>query len=57
MFQWFLDDADYWFSYSDTSSAGRHRPECECFMAGIGDVAGGANATRAGEGEDPRTWG
>jgi hypothetical protein len=57
MFQRFLDAADYWFGYSDTSSAGSHGPECECFMGGIGNVASGANATRAGEGEDPRTRG
>jgi hypothetical protein len=57
MFQRFLDTADYWFGYSDTSSAGSHGPECECFMCGIGDVVDGANATGAGEGEDPRTRG
>jgi hypothetical protein len=57
MFQRFLDVADYWFGYSDTSSAGSHGPECECFMGGIGDVVSGANATRAGEGEDPWTRG
>jgi hypothetical protein len=38
MFQWFLDAADYWFDYFDTSSAGSHGPECECFMGDIGDV-------------------
>jgi hypothetical protein len=57
MFQRFLDAADYWFGYSDTSSAGSHGPEYECFMGSIGDVVGGANATRAGEEEDPRTRG
>jgi hypothetical protein len=57
MFHWFLDAADYWFCYSDTSSAESHRPECKCFMGDISDVAGGTNATRASEGEDPRTRG
>jgi hypothetical protein len=57
MFQRFLDGADYWFGYSNTSNARRRGPECECFMGGIGDVISGANATRVGEGEDPRTRG
>jgi hypothetical protein len=57
MFQRFLDAVDYWFGYSDTSSVGSHGPECECCMGDISNVAGGANATRPGEGEDPRTRG
>jgi hypothetical protein len=57
MFQRFLDAADYWFGYSDTSSAGSYGPKCEYFMDGIGDVVGRANATGAGEGEYPRTRG
>jgi hypothetical protein len=32
MFQWFLDAADYWFSYSDNSSAGSYDPARECFV-------------------------
>jgi hypothetical protein len=29
MFQRFLDTTDYWFSYSDDSSAGSYDPACE----------------------------
>jgi hypothetical protein len=32
MFQRFLDAADYWFGYSDDSSAGSYDPACECFV-------------------------
>jgi hypothetical protein len=57
MFQRFLDAADYWFGYSDTSSARSYDPAHEYFMVGIGDVVDGTNATGAGDGEDPRTRG
>jgi hypothetical protein len=57
MFQRFLDAADYWFGYSDTSSAGSYDPARECFMVGIGDVVNRTDATGAGDGEDPRTRG
>jgi hypothetical protein len=32
MFQRFLDAADYWFGYSDNSSAGSYDPARECFV-------------------------
>jgi hypothetical protein len=32
MFQRFLDAADYWFGYSDDSSAGSYDPARECFV-------------------------
>jgi hypothetical protein len=51
MFQWFLDAADYWFNYSDTSSAGSYDPARECFMVAIGDVVDDTSGVGAGEGE------
>jgi hypothetical protein len=54
MFQRFLNAADYWFGYSDTSSAGSYDPARECFMVAIGDVVDGTSATEAGEGENPQ---
>jgi hypothetical protein len=55
MFQWFLDAADYWFSYSDTSSTGSYDLVRECFNVAIGDVVDGTSAAGAGEGEPPGT--
>jgi hypothetical protein len=57
MFQRFLDATDYWFGYSDTSSAGSYDPACECFMVAIGDVVDDTNAARVGDGENPRDLG
>jgi hypothetical protein len=57
MSQRFLDAADYWFGYSDTSSTEGYDPACECFMVGTGDLVDGKNAMGAGDGEDPRTRG
>jgi hypothetical protein len=65
MFQRFLDAADYWFSYSDDSSAGSYDLVRECFVVVVDDQADGANAAGAGDGEAPgtrepthrRTWG
>jgi hypothetical protein len=54
MFQRFVDAADYWFGYFDTSSVGSYDPARECFMVTIGDVVGGTSMARAGEGENPR---
>jgi hypothetical protein len=54
MFQRFLDAADYWFGYSDDSSAGSYDPARECFVVVVDDQAGGANAAGAGDGEVPR---
>jgi hypothetical protein len=53
MFQWFLDAADYWFGYSDDSSAGSYDPAQECFVVLANDQAGAANAVEAGDGEIP----
>jgi hypothetical protein len=39
MFQRFLDAADYWFIYSDDSSAGSYDPARECFVVVIDDQA------------------
>jgi hypothetical protein len=55
MFQRFLDVADYWFGYSDTSSAGSYDPAQERFMVSIGDVVDGTSAAGAGKREYPRT--
>jgi hypothetical protein len=54
MFQRFVDVADYWFGYFDTSSVGSYDPARECFTVAIGDVVGGTSAAGAGEGENPR---
>jgi hypothetical protein len=55
MFQRFLDAADYWFGYSDTSSAGSYDPARECFKVAIGDMVDGTSDAGAGEGETPET--
>jgi hypothetical protein len=57
MFQRFLDAADYWFGYSDTSDIESYDPAHERFVVGIGDVVDGTNAMGVGDGEDPRTRG
>jgi hypothetical protein len=53
MFQWFLDAADYWFGYSDNSSAGSYDPARECFVVIANDQANAANETEASDGEVP----
>jgi hypothetical protein len=53
MFQRFLDDANYWFSCSDDSSAGRYDSAHECFMVAIGDLVDDTNVAGVGDGEDP----
>jgi hypothetical protein len=53
MFQRFLDAADYWFRYSDNSSAGSYNPVRECFIVIANDQANAAKATEAGDGEVP----
>jgi hypothetical protein len=50
MFQRFLDGADYWFGYSDNSSAGSYDPAWECFVVLANDQANAVNATEAGDG-------
>jgi hypothetical protein len=53
MFQRFLDAADYWFGYSDNSSAESYDPARECFVVVTNDQANTVNATGAGDGEVP----
>jgi hypothetical protein len=53
MFQRFLDAADYWFSYSDNSSAGSYGPARECFVVLANDQANATNAAEASDGEVP----
>jgi hypothetical protein len=53
MFRWFLDATDYWFGYSDNSSAGSYDPTRECFVVLANDQANAANAAEAGDGEVP----
>jgi hypothetical protein len=50
MLRWFLDVADYWFGYSDDSSAGSYDPARECFVVVTDGQANSANAG-AGDGE------
>jgi hypothetical protein len=57
MFRRFLDVADYWFGYSDTSSTEGYDLSHDRFSVSVGDVVGGANAMEAGDREDPRTRG
>jgi hypothetical protein len=53
MFQRFLDAADYWFSYSDNSSAGSYDPARECFVVTANDQANTVNVAEDGDGEVP----
>jgi hypothetical protein len=53
MFRRFLDATDYWFGYSDNSSAGSYNPARECFVVLANDQANVANAAEAGDGEVP----
>jgi hypothetical protein len=53
MFRRFLDATDYWFGYSDNSSAGSYDPARECFIVLANDQANAANATEAGDREVP----
>jgi hypothetical protein len=53
MFRRFLDATDYWFGYSNNSSAGSYDPARECFVVLTNDQANAANATEAGDGEVP----
>jgi hypothetical protein len=56
MFQRFLDAADYWFGYSD-SSTGSYDPARECFVVVVDNQANGPNAAGAGNGEAPQNPG
>jgi hypothetical protein len=53
MFRRFLDATDYWFGYSDNSSAGSYDPARECFVVLANDQANAANVAKAGDGEVP----
>jgi hypothetical protein len=53
MFWRFLNATDYWFGYSDNSSAGSYNPVRECFVVLANDQANAANAVEAGDGEVP----
>jgi hypothetical protein len=53
MFRRFLDATDYWFGYSDDSSAGSYDPARECCIVIANDPAGAANVVEAGDGEIP----
>jgi hypothetical protein len=44
MFRRFLDAADYWFGYSDDSSAGSYDPAHECFVVVTDDQPNSMNA-------------
>jgi hypothetical protein len=54
MFQRFLDAADYWFGYSDNSSAGSYNPARECFVVVTSDQVNTANT--AGAGDEEALW-
>jgi hypothetical protein len=53
MFRRFLDATDYWFGYSDDSSAGSYDPARECCVMITNDQANAANVAEAGDGEVP----
>jgi hypothetical protein len=53
MFQRFLDAANYWFSYSDNSSAGIYDPARECFIVLANDQANAVSTAEASDGEVP----
>jgi hypothetical protein len=53
MFWRFLDATDYWFGYSDNSSAGSYDPARECFVVLANNQANAMNAAEAGDREVP----
>jgi hypothetical protein len=57
MFRRFLDAADYWFGYSDDSSAGSYDPARECCVIITNDPANAANVASACDGEVPPALG
>jgi hypothetical protein len=57
MFRRFLDATDYWFGYSDDSSAGSYDPAWECCVVIANDPANATGATGAGDGELPPALG
>jgi hypothetical protein len=48
MFRQFLDVADYWFGYSDNSSARSYNPAQECFVVLANDQANAAKPSLRG---------
>jgi hypothetical protein len=57
MFRRFLDAADYWFGYSDDSSAGSYDHARECCVVIANDPANAADVVGAGDGEVPPALG
>jgi hypothetical protein len=57
MFRRFHDAADYWFGYSDDSSAGSYDPARECCVVIANDPANAADVPGAGDGEIPPALG
>jgi hypothetical protein len=57
MFKRFLDATDYWFGYSDDSSAGSYDPAWECCVVIANDPANATGAAGAGDGEVPPALG
>jgi hypothetical protein len=57
MFRWFLDVADYWFGYSDDSSAGNYDPARECCIVVANDPANVADVPGSGDREVPPALG
>jgi hypothetical protein len=53
MFRRFLDATDYWFGYSDDSSAGSYDLARECFVVLANDQTNAANTAEVGDGEVP----
>jgi hypothetical protein len=57
MFRRFLNATDYWFGYSDNSSAGSYDPARECYIVITNDPANVTDAAGAGDGEVPPALG
>jgi hypothetical protein len=57
MFRRFLDATDYWFGYSDDSSAGSYDPARECCVDIANDPANATGAAGARDGEVPPALG
>jgi hypothetical protein len=57
MFRRFLDATDYWFNYSDDSSAGSYDPARECCIVIANDPANAGDEAGAGDGEVPPALG
>jgi hypothetical protein len=53
MFRRFVDATDYWFVYSDDSSAESYDPAWECWVMITNDHANTANTVEAGDREVP----